>query len=227
MVRRVLLVTDMESFGSRIQKELQRDFEIVYCQNTAEAVLVMDRTIDAMILQLELPGIDGLTFLSRLPFRPAVILPLASNFSPYTAQRLYDLGAGYLMRTPCAADAVADRFRDMMRDRDYIHKDPQSVTASHLSVLGIHSEYGGGKHLRVGIPLFAQDPGQKLSMELYPAIGQLCGTSGGAVEHAIREVIQKAWDQHDEGWTEYFPTRRRCPSNKVFISALAEKLWQG
>ena len=125
-----------------------------------------------------------------------------------------------------AAEAVADRLRDMMRDQDYIHKDPQSVAASYLSVLGIHSEYGGGKHLRVGIPLFAQDPGQKLSMELYPTIGQLCGASGGAVEHAIREVIQKAWDQHEDGWTEYFPSRRRCPSNKVFISTLAEKLWQ-
>lgn len=225
-MRRVLLLIESKSFGSRIQKDLQRDFEVVLCHSVVEAADVMDRTVDAMILQLELPGVDGLTFLERLPFRPAVMLPLASNYSPYTAQLLYDLGAGYLIRTPCAAEAVADRLRDMMRDQDYIHKDPQSVAASHLSVLGIHSEYGGGKHLRVGIPLFAQDPGQKLSMELYPTIGQLCGSSGGAVEHAIREVIQKAWDQHEDGWTEYFPSRRRCPSNKVFISTLAEKLWQ-
>ena len=225
-MRRVLLVIDTEPFGSRIKRELQRDFEIIFCRNTAEAAVMMDQTIEAIILQLELPGVDGLTFLERLPFRPAVILPLAINYSPYTSQRLYDLGAGYMIRMPCAVDAVIDRFRDLMRDRDYIHKDPQSAAASHLSVLGIHSEYGGGKHLRVGIPLFAQDPGQKLSMELYPTIGRICGASGGAVEHAIREVIQKAWDQHDEGWTEYFPSRRRCPSNKVFISTLAEKLWQ-
>lgn len=225
-MRRVLLLIESKTFGNRIQKDLQRDFDVVLCHSAMEAADVMDRTVDAMILQLELPGVDGLTFLERLPFRPAVTLPLASNYSPYTAQRLYDLGAGYLIRTPCAADAVADRLRDMMRDQDYIHKDPQSVAASHLSVLGIHSEYGGGKHLRVGIPLFAQDPGQKLSMELYPTIGQLCGSSGGAVEHAIREVIQKAWDQHEDGWTEYFPSRRQCPSNKVFISTLAEILWQ-
>ncbi len=225
-MRRVMLVIESEEFGKRICKDLQKDYDVLLCHNTADALHLMDSKIDALVLQMELPGIDGLTFLEHLPFRPAVILPLAANYPPYTAQRLYDLGAGFLLRTPCAMNAVVDRLRDMMRDQDYFRRDPQSVAASHLSVLGIHSEYGGGKHLRVGIPLFAQDPGQKLSMELYPTIGKICGASGGAVEHAIREVIQKAWNQREEEWMEYFPCRRRCPSNKVFISTLAERLWE-
>jgi len=225
-MKTVLLVIESEEFGQRVRKELQRDHEVLLCHDTASAAQLMDPQPDAMVLQLELPGMDGLTFLEHLPCRPSVILTLAVNYPPYTAQRLYDLGVGHFVRTPCTLAAVADRLRDMLRTQDYSHDDPQSAAASHLSILGIPSDERGGKHLRIGIPLYAQDPGQKLSMELYPTIAKICGTStGGAVEHAIREAIQKAWDQREESWTDYFPHRRRCPSNKVFISTLAEKLY--
>lgn len=225
-MKTVLLVIESEELGQRIMKDLQRDHMVFLCHDAGTAALLMDRSPDAMVLQMELPGLDGLTFLERLPCRPPVILTLAVNYSPYDAQKLYDLGAGHLIRTPCTLEAVTDRLRDMLRDWEYTHPDPQTAAAAHLTVLGIPSDNGGGKQLRVGIPLYAQDPGQKLTMELYPTIAKICGSTVNGVEHAIRKSIRIAWEQREpEDWKEYFPRRRRCPSNKVFISTLAERLW--
>lgn len=153
-----------------------------------------------------------------------MILTLAVNYLPYTAQRLYDLGVSHFVRTPCTLAAVTDRLRDMLHDWDNSRIDPQSVVASHLAELGIDSEKDGGRQLRVGIPLYAQDQSQKLKYELYPAIAEICGTTHGAVEHSMRRTILGGWKQRDGQWEEYFPGRKTCPSNKVFLSTLAKKI---
>lgn len=220
-----MLVIESESLAARVAKDLQRDHEVLLCHDADTAEQLMAQWPDAMVLQMELPGVDGLTFLERLPWRPPVILTIAANYSPYESQRLYDLGVGHFVRTPYTLAAVTDRLRDMFRAQGGPPNDPQSLAASHLSVLGIPSGQDGGKHLRVGIPLYAQDRTQKLKYELYPAIAEFCGTTGGAVEHAIRRAIEDGWDQRTEQWEDYFPRRNRCPSNKVFISTLAEKIY--
>lgn len=224
-MKTVLLVIESEEFAHRVRVNLGRDYNVLLCHDVGTAAQLMAKRPDAMVLQIELPGMDGLTFLERLLWRPAVIMTLAVNYPPYTSQRLYDLGVGHFVRTPCTLAAVVDRLRDMLRENHQAPNDPQSVAASHLSVLGIPSDEDGGKHLRVGIPLYAQDRTQKLKYELYPAIAEICGTTGGAVEHAIRRTLQAGWDQRDAHWAEYFPHRNRCPSNKAFLSTLAEKLY--
>ena len=223
-MKTVLLVIESEPLAGQVAANLQRDHKVFHCHDANTAGQMMSRQPDAMVLQLELPGRDGLTFLEQLPWKPPVILILAMHCSPYTSQRLYDLGVGHFVRTPCTLAAVTDRLRDMLRDRNISHNDPQSVAASHLSALGIASEEDGGKQLRVGIPLYAQDCRQKLKYELYPAIAEICGTTGGAVEHAIRRTIEDGWNQRNGEWEMYFPNRRKCPSNKVFLSTLAKKI---
>lgn len=224
-MKRVLLVIEPGEFSRQIQQDLEKDHEVLLCHNTDTAGVLMASHPDALVLQLQLEGTDGLTFLEQQFWYPPVMLTIAVDYSPYVSQKLHDIGVGYLVRTPCSRTAVTDRLRDMLKDRSHTHADPQTVAASHLRVLGIPSDHGGGKHLRVGIPLYAQDPEQKLTQELYPAIAKYCGTTGGSVEHAIRNTIHAAWDRRDpEDWIEYFPRRRRCPSNKVFISTLAAKL---
>lgn len=227
-MKRILLVMESEEFGRQVCNDLRQDHEVHLCHNTADAETMMVLQPDAMVVQIELPGTDGLTFLEQLPCRPPVILTMAVEYSPYTAQRLYDLGVGYFVRTPCTLTSVTERLRDMIRNQDVFHNDPQSTAAKHLSSLGIASKDAGGKQLRVGIPLYAQDPNQKLSMELYPAIARICGTSSGSVEHAIRKAIREAWELREPAdWNVYFPRRRHCPSNKVFISTIAEYLRSG
>lgn len=224
-MKRILVVMEDGGLCRQIRDNLQKDFEVLLCHDAVTAGIRMEEHPDAMILQLELAGTDGLTFLEQLTWRPAVILVIGAVFTPYVAQKIYDLNIGYTLRFPVSFLAVTNRIRDMLKDREYRHMDHQSTAASHLRVLGISPDKGGGKHLRVGIPLYAQNPEQKVTQELYPAIACCCGTSSGIVEHSIRNTIHAAWKQRNaEDWKEYFPGRSRCPGNKVFISTLAEKL---
>lgn len=226
-MKKVLLVIESAQFGAQIKAELQKDHEVLLCHDADTASRLIAEEPDAMVLELELPGVDGMTFLEHLPSRPSVILAVGYLYNPYVYQRLRELSVGFAVQKPCTLAAVTDRLRDMLRKRDESHGDPQAIAASHLTILGISSERGGGRFLRVGIPLYAQDQQQQITKELYPAVAKLCGVSGGTVEHAIRTSIQQAWDQRDaDCWKDYFPKRRLCPSNKIFISALAERIWR-
>lgn len=84
----------------------------------------------------------------------------------------------------------------------------------------------GYKQLCLAVPLFAQDPFQSLTKELYPTIAcQLNCGSGKAVEHCIRDCIVYAWEHGDRtAWEEFFPCAKKAPSNKQFLSVLAEQL---
>lgn len=225
-MKTVLLVIESQEFCQRIAKALKSDYNVLVCNDTDTASDLMHHNPDAMILQLDLPCVDGLTFLESLSWKPGVMLSLSVNYTPYSAQKLRDLGVGYSLRMPCTLRAVLDRFHDLMKEQDSDQWDDQSIISGHLQRLGIPCHDKGGKQLRVAIPLYAQDPQQKISGELYPAVAKICGSTPRGVEHAMRRSIMDAWDQRDpKSWAEYFPRRKRYPSTKIFISALAEELY--
>ena len=225
-MERILVIMEAGKLADRVFDNLTKDYDVMICHNCAEANSRMQPMPDAMILQIELPGTDGLTFLEQLHVRPPVILAVSSVHLGYSSQKLYDLGVGYFVRTPCTAAALTDRIRDMLFQESNDHFAPQAKAARHLTVLGITPTEDGGKHLRIGLPLFAQDPKLKLSGELYPTVAKLCDTTAFGVEHDIRNAIKEAWiKRNPEIWEEYFPEKVRCPSNKIFISTLAKKLY--
>jgi hypothetical protein len=90
----------------------------------------------------------------------------------------------------------------------------------------------GYRYLQVAIPLFAEDPAQRICKELYPAVARLLGVSGNNnIERSIRSAIEDAWVRRDPAvWDTYFPpgmvTREKGPSNKLFIARMAEELNQ-
>ena len=84
----------------------------------------------------------------------------------------------------------------------------------------------GYRHLSEAIPYFAQSSSQSLSKEVYPKVAERFGNMDSrAVEHSIRSTILDAWNHRDPiMWRIYFPHAERVPSNKLFISPLAERL---
>ena len=76
------------------------------------------------------------------------------------------------------------------------------------------------------MPMFAENPQQLLTKELYPAVAGICGCKDSrSVEHSIRKAIHAAWQHRDIAiWRKYFTDRNICPSNKEFICRLAEIL---
>lgn len=186
---------------------------------------------DAFILELRLTHVDGLTLLEELDplFRPTVLVYTGCR-TAYVEYRLDNL-CDYVMYKPGDMSALVDRLEDMLRVRQnsrvlWDSADPlQAILLELMSHPGRH----GYMYLPTAVRLFAADPMQPLTKELYPAVAQQFGTNGKCVEKAIRDAIEQAWQERDnEVWRRYFPTDRSgqvCkPTNKAFLAIVAGHL---
>lgn len=84
----------------------------------------------------------------------------------------------------------------------------------------------GYRHLCIAIPIFALDISQTMCSELYPTVAKTLGyVDWRAVEFAIRRAILAAWKHRDPAvWNVYFPGVTKAPTNKHFITTLAQRI---
>jgi len=226
-MRTVLLVLESEDFRLALEDILRCEYQVIQCGDPYQGMALLERKPDILVLDLSLPGMDGLTFLENtMTLHPPVILAITAQITPYVVQAVSDLGGGFVLIKPCSVRAVANRLEDMLRKAAQpLRPDPQTIIRDHLLALGLSISSDGFQQLRIGIPLFAQDKTQRLSKELYLAISQRFGCSKEAIEHSIRDTIKAAWESRDEAvWKKYFPNATECPTNKAFIAQLAELL---
>ena len=103
---------------------------------------------------------------------------------------------------------------------------PDPIIRRHLLALNIPQARKGFQYLCIGIQLFAQDPEQSLTKELYPAIAKALGYGSAAqVERSIRTAILSAWQQRNaSAWDQYFPGTSSVPTNKHFLCAIAQMI---
>lgn len=95
-----------------------------------------------------------------------------------------------------------------------------------LLTLGFLTNLSGYRCLIYAIPMYYANPGQSITKQLYPEVGELFmpKLSGDQVEKQIRYAIAAAWRNRDEeNWRRYFPMDKR-PTNSEFISRLSETL---
>ena len=108
--------------------------------------------------------------------------------------------------------------------------DVPARTVHHLRLLGIPTHLDGYRQLCQALPMFARDPQQRITKELYPEVARICGCKDSrSVEHSIRKAIHAAWVHRDNSvWRKYFATGPKgtipCPTNKAFLCRLAEFL---
>lgn len=234
-MQKLLIAHSSEELAASLCAMLSGQFQVMVCSNgdTAQDLLASFRP-DVMILDLLLPYKDGITLLEdTVPYHPELILATTRNLSKYTQIAAEVHGIDYVMRTPCPVRHIVRRLLELVEFKDIeppkLHE-PKSRTTKHLQELGFASHMDGYVQLQVGIPLFARDRAQKLSKELYPEIARLCDFGSSlAVERSIRGAIRAAWDHRDDAlWRRYFHPDASgaipCPSNKAFISTLAEIL---
>lgn len=111
------------------------------------------------------------------------------------------------------------------------HLDQDDIPAAAKCVtiqLRLPSDLDGCRYLRSLIPMYIEDREKFLTKELYVQVGHAFGVSREQVEKNIRYAINVAWKQRDRlTWDPYFPQTRK-PSNKEFISRIADvlELWQ-
>ena len=228
----VLLADGAEGFSEELRQILSSEYEVLSAQDGSKAMaLLKECRPDLLILDLEVPMIDGLTLLQRLTHddhRPAVLV-LARLLSDYTVDALSRMGVGYLMRKPCKAMNVADRAKELLA---YQAKEDARINRSiahMLEALSMPMNLRGSKYLPMAIRAMRADPAQYITKELYPSIGKTYGIDGKRVERCIRNAIDKGWECGDpEIWKRYFGVDKNGntikPSNSVFILKLVEIL---
>ena len=226
-----LLIADpSEPFSDAVATVLQNEFTVKRCHDGETALeLLLSFQPDVLILNFRLPFKDGLTVLQECAHKPKVILGISTFLNAYIEQTAASLGVQYIMTMP-TVNALRVRLMDLIASVDNPPVDLSGQAAIHLHILNFPTHLHGYRQLCAALPIFAMSPGISLSKELYPMIAVRFGLSDArTVEHSIRKAIEAAWEQHDPiVWAKYFPPRPDgsipCPSNKAFLSHLAEML---
>lgn len=235
---KLLIADSTDQMGQILFDDLRATYQIKCCSDGIWALeLIRAFQPDILLLDLMLPGLDGLTLLHRMQdegFHPAV-LTVSVFYSDYVIGALHNLGISYMMKQPCDLQAVADRLADIAAQLSPVQLpqvDITSATASLLLALGFPTRLDGFRFLLAGIPLYLKDPSQGITKELYVAIGDACGKDSQQVERSIRSAIDTAWKKRDpKVWQQYFSAPNGQiprPSNTEFISRMATALaYQG
>ena len=140
VVRPTVMVVDSspaarETLGSML---VQEGFEVVTAAGGAEAVrMTLQRHPDAIVLEMELPGIDGLGTLSALRAAcdaPVVVVSAKDDAS--APVRALEAGADDYLPKPCSMDELAARIRAVLRRRR-----GRAATSTTLHVGGLELDF--------------------------------------------------------------------------------------
>lgn len=235
--RRLLIADGTEEFVFALAAALQGVYELRTCRTGTEALeLVRTYRPDVMVLDLMLPGLDGISLLQSEPvqeLRP-IVLAVSRFVSDYMVESIEQLGVGYLMLKPCDIKATVARIGDLtqrIKSPTVIPTDNKTRITNALLTLGIPTKLRGYAYIREAVEVMALRPSLSITKELYPTVGQRCDASPENVERSIRGAINSAWkNRDDQVWRMYFGANPgqplRCPTNAAFISRLADGLAQ-
>lgn len=232
---KLLIADGMEEFRTALSEVLRGAFIVRTCHEGTQTLEVL-KTFkpDAVVLDLTLPGLDGISLLQRMAdmgLQP-VVLATTRFASDYVLERITRQGVGFVMIKPCDVQAVAARMSEMTQRislPEIGQPDTRTSASNILLTLGVPTKLRGYPYLREALLRSMKDPNQSVTKELYPAVAGACGATAIQVERSIRSAIQAAWENRDEQvWRMYFQPGPDGsiprPTNATFISRLAECL---
>lgn len=227
-MRKLLIAVDDDVLERALVDLLRRTYEITVCADGGTAVdLIQSLRPDAVILELLLPVKDGFCVLEETEaIRPPVVICVCDFSNDYISQTARELGVGFMVRKPCQPRVIASRLDHLIHHIPAPgYADDQSKAARILLSFHFNPKNDGFRFLKVGIPLYAQDPHQRVCKELYASIASICGAgSWNQVERSIRSAIEAAWQTGAEPWKACFPGAAVPPTGKTLISRLAQML---
>lgn len=232
---KALIALSSDDLCDILKDHLECRFSITCCRDGQTALqLLKDLHPEILILDLSLPLLDGITLLERAEaFRPPIILATIDLDNDYVRDASEDVGIGYIIKLPGDINAMITRLLDMVNHLNKTkrhHEVSKTQAAKLLLALDFATNLHGYLYLQAALPMFADDPSQQMSKELYADIAKMLGAPDHkAVERSIRSAIEDAWMRRDKSvWNAYFTpgtvTRAKGPSNKQFISRMAQEL---
>jgi len=236
---KLLIAEGTEDFRVALAAALRDAYILRECDDGIRTLELMHSfQPDVVVLDLMLPGLDGISLLQRAvdaELHP-IVLATTRFHNDYVVEAAQSLGVGYIMVKPCEIRATVSRLEDLCQ-RSHLPTsrfDARAYVSNVLLSLGIPTKLKGYGYLREAILLMAQDPTQSITKVLYPAVAAIyrkenLRIDAKHVERSIRSAIERAWERRDAAlWQQYFfadgDGSLRRPSNGAFISRLADSL---
>lgn len=226
-------------FRDTLTEQLRQEYIVDDCDNGESALEFLKQSEpDVLILDLMLPGIDGLGILEAVEkegLHPITIV-MSRFFSDYLTDALNRFHVDYALMKPCSVRVMLQRVEDLLtqgKPAQVSYPSTESVVTAEMYELGVPTNLAGFEQARLGIMMLAKNPGQSVTKVLYPAVADMSSqkTSASSVERNIRTAISVAWNHLDEEvWSRYFPVTQDGeipkPTNTQFLTRLADTVSQ-
>lgn len=227
---KILIADRSTAFSKRLAEELSALFEVQVCCTGRQALEVYSTyRPDMMVLELELPELDGFGVLRTLRAAGHNVKTLAlsgSLESNYVQQLLVQHGVEFALPKPCAVAAAVARLQEMAcvySGREW--SDDDEIT-SLLLMLGFRVKNGGFQCVHEALRVLRADRMLPVTKVVYPEVSKVCGGSNERIERAVRGAIKTAYlNRDDRVWRYFFAPGRdgtvSCPSNAEFLRRMA------
>lgn len=239
----VLLADASEEFRGLLMAALAEteEFEVVASVGDgAEAArLAEEKQPDLVVMDMILPGLDGLGLLDQLSImkekRPEVIV-LSQFMSERIIAAAMEHGVYYYMTKPCRTESLLERMRQALTPtgsaagRGAVEEGVElsSQITSIIHEIGVPAHIKGYQYLREAILIAVEDMEviNAVTKVLYPEVARRYNTTPSRVERAIRHAIEVAWDRGDlETLQKFFgytvSNTKGKPTNSEFIAMIA------
>ncbi len=246
---RVLIADEDAEFRKLLEETLCADnrVEIIgsYAGGKGLCQRIQEGAPDVLLLDLMLPGVDGLTVLHELsdaaPAKMPVIFVISGFASQETTAECNALGVSFYLRKPIELQALVQRVCRYGGQRNFSRTPAVRMPDEDLEIemrvtniihqIGVPAHIKGYQYLREAIIMTIHDMEaiNAITKILYPTVAKKFKTTSSRVERAIRHAIEVAWDRGDvDTLQEYFGftvsgTKGKPPHSEI-ISMVADRL---
>lgn len=229
---RLLIAESSGSYSKVIAKQLNQDFAIKCAEDGAKTLkLVRDFEPDILVLDLQLPDMDGITLLRTLRAvnTNVKVVVLTRLYEEYIAAQLQELRVCQMFMKPAYTSGLIRCIRDLSQFEQVwcVENETDRV----LLDLGFDIGKGRYRSVYAAVMFIHDNPDCYMTKMVYPAVAKHLGGTVTQTEKAIRDAIQAAWKNGNRHiWDTYFPYGKNgkgtYPSNEQFLTRIANLLRQ-
>ena len=232
---KILLADSSEEFRLLLRRTLEETGEFQVVGDTGDGdeawELIQKTKPDVVVMDMILPGLDGMSLLQRMPKEIRCIV-LSAFSTQAMVQEMMHLGAWYFIPKPAHMDSLLDRIRQATHDSSVLSLPTlEAEVTAILHEVGVPAHIKGYQYVREAIILVVQnmDAINAVTKVLYPEVAKRFHTTPSRVERAIRHAIEVAWDRGDletlQGYFGYtVNSAKGKPTNSEFIAMIADRI---
>ena len=234
-IPKILLADSSEEFRLLLRRTLEETGEFQVVGDTGDGdeawELIQKAKPDVVVMDMILPGLDGMSLLQRIPKEIKCIV-LSAFCSQNMVQELTRMGAWYFIPKPAHMDSLLDRIRQATHDSSVLSLPTlEAEVTAILHEVGVPAHIKGYQYVREAIIIVVQnmDAINAVTKVLYPEVAKRFHTTPSRVERAIRHAIEVAWDRGDletlQGYFGYtVNSAKGKPTNSEFIAMIADRI---